>query len=160
MPFIHPLAFVCGDVSLGNRASVWPFAVLRGDTARIAVGDDSNVQDGSVLHVDEGVPCIVGARVAIGHRAVVHGATIEDDCLIGMGAILLNHVSVGRGSIVAAGALCPEGMQIPPESLVMGVPARIVRSTTPAERERIARTVASYVALQQRHARGEFPAIG
>lgn len=162
--YIHPQALVLGDVTLGARASVWPTAVVRGDSAPITIGADSNVQDGTVVHVDHGVPCTIGARVAIGHRAIVHGATVEDDCLIGMGAILLNHVRVGRGSIVGAGAVCPERMEIPPDSLVLGVPARVIRPTTPLERERIQRTVASYVALQAeyragRHARRE-PAPG
>jgi carbonic anhydrase/acetyltransferase-like protein (isoleucine patch superfamily) len=156
--FVHPAALVYGDVTLGARASVWPTAVLRGDTAPIVVGAESNVQDGTVIHVDAGVPATVGARVGIGHRAIVHGATVEDDCLIGMGAILLNGVVVGRGSIVGAGAVCPEGMRVPPNSLVLGVPARVVRATTEEERQRIARTVASYLALQERHCGGEFPA--
>jgi carbonic anhydrase/acetyltransferase-like protein (isoleucine patch superfamily) len=155
--FVHPAAFVCGDVALGARASVWPTAVLRGDTDRIVVGEDSNIQDGTVVHVDRGVPTRIGARVAIGHRAIVHGATIEDDVLIAMGAILLNGVRVGSGSIVGAGALCPEGMVVPPNSLVLGIPGRVVRPTTEAERERIRRTVASYLELQERHRRGEFP---
>ena len=158
--FIHPQAFVCGDVTLGARASVWPTAVVRGDTAAIAIGDESNVQDGTVVHVDHDVPCIIGRRVAIGHRAVVHGATVEDDVLIGMGAVLLNRVHVGRGSIVGAGALCPEGMQVPPGSLVLGVPARVVRATTPDERTRIARTVQSYLALQADHRAGRYPRHG
>jgi carbonic anhydrase/acetyltransferase-like protein (isoleucine patch superfamily) len=157
--FVHPAAFVCGDVTLGARASVWPTAVLRGDSAAIVIGADSNVQDGTVIHVDPGVPATVGARVAIGHRAIVHGATVEDDCLIGMGSILLNRVVVGRGSIIGAGALCPEGMRVPPNSLVLGVPGRVVRETTEAERERIGHTVASYLALQERHRAGEFPAV-
>ena len=131
--FIHPLAFVCGDVTLGARASVWPTAVVRGDTAPITIGDDTNVQDGTIVHVDHGVPCTIGARVAIGHRAIVHGATVEDECLIAMGAVLLNRVHVGRGSIVGAGALCKEGFVIPPNSLVLGTPARIVREVTDAE---------------------------
>ena len=156
--FVHPAALVYGDVTLGARASVWPTAVLRGDTAPIVVGAESNVQDGTVIHVDAGVPATVGARVGIGHRAIVHGATVEDDCLIGMGAILLNGVVVGRGSIVGAGAVCPEGMRVPPNSLVLGVPARVVRATTDEERQRIARTVASYLTLQERHRGGEFPA--
>jgi carbonic anhydrase/acetyltransferase-like protein (isoleucine patch superfamily) len=155
--FIHPHAFVCGDVVLGARVSVWPTAVIRGDTATITIGDESNVQDGTVVHVDHGVPCLIGARVAIGHRAIVHGATVEDDCLIGMGAILLNRVHVGRGSIVGAGAVCREGLVIPPDSLVLGVPGRIVRPTTAEERERIRRTVGSYLELQARHERGDFP---
>ncbi len=155
--FIHPAAIVCGDVTLGAHASIWPAAVVRGDTAAITIGPESNVQDGTVIHVDAGVPTVIGARVAIGHRAIVHGATVEDDCLIAMGAIILNHVVVGRGSIVGAGAVCTEGMTVPPNSLVLGVPARVVRATTPEMRERIARTVRSYVELQARHRRGEFP---
>src|SRR5687768_8669281 len=97
--YIHPLAVVCGDVTLGPHASVWPTAVIRGDTAPIVIGESSNIQDGSVVHVDHGVPATIGARVAVGHRAIVHGATIGNDCLIGMGAILLNRVVVGPGSI-------------------------------------------------------------
>lgn len=157
--YIHPLAFVAGDVDLGPRASVWPTAVVRGDTAAVVIGADSNVQDGTVVHVDHGVPCVIGERVAIGHRAIVHGATVEPDCLIGMGAILLNHVRVGSGSIVGAGAVCPEGMVIPPDSLVLGVPARVVRSTTEEERVRIRRTVESYVALQEEHRAGRHPRL-
>ena len=152
MAFIHPLAYVYGDVTLGPRVSVWPMAVIRGDTASIEIGEDSNVQDGTIVHVDHGVPTKIGARVGIGHRAIIHGCTIEDDVLIGMGAILLNRVHVGTGSIVGAGAVCKEGMVIPPNSLVLGVPGRIVRETTPAERERIAATVQSYLELQELHA--------
>jgi carbonic anhydrase/acetyltransferase-like protein (isoleucine patch superfamily) len=154
--FIHQSAHVIGDVTLGARASVWPTAVLRGDTAPIVVGDDSNVQDGAVLHVDRGVPCTIGHRVAIGHRAIVHGATVGDDCLIGMGAILLNRVVVGSGSIVGAGAVCTEGMVIPPRSLVVGVPGRVLRATTDAERQRIQGTVESYLLLQVEHRAGTY----
>lgn len=153
--FVHPQAIIIGEVALGARASVWPTAVIRGDTARITIGDESNVQDGTVVHVDHGVPTTIGNRVAIGHRAIVHGATIDDECLIGMGAILLNGVRVGTGSIVGAGALCPEGMQIPPNSLVLGLPARVVRQTTPEERDRIRRTVESYLTLQDEHRSGK-----
>ena len=155
--YIHSAAVVCGDVTLGPRVSIWPMAVVRGDTAPITIGEDTNVQDGTVIHVDRGVPTVIGARVAIGHRAIVHGATVEDECLIAMGAIVLNNVVVGRGSIVAAGAVCPEGMQIPAGSVVMGVPARVVRQATPEMRARIAGTVRSYLELQERHRNGEFP---
>ncbi len=154
--YVHPAAHVIGDVTLGARASVWPTAVLRGDTAAIVVGDESNVQDGTIIHVDDGVPCTIGDRVAIGHRAIVHGATVHDDCLIGMGAILLNRVVVGSGSIVGAGAVCPEGLVIPPGSLVIGVPGRVIRATTADERARIARTVASYVALRLQYRAGRY----
>jgi carbonic anhydrase/acetyltransferase-like protein (isoleucine patch superfamily) len=152
--FVHHGAFVIGDVTLGARVSVWPTAVLRGDTAPIVVGEDSNVQDGTIVHVDQGVPCTIGARVGIGHRAIIHGATVEHDSLIGMGAILLNSVVVGTGSIIGAGAVCPEGMIIPPNSLVLGVPGRVVRRTTDAERERIAKTVRAYLELQGEHRAG------
>jgi carbonic anhydrase/acetyltransferase-like protein (isoleucine patch superfamily) len=157
--FIHPLAVVLGDVTLGARVSVWPTAVVRGDSDVIAIGAESNVQDGAVLHTDPGLPMRIGARVAIGHRAIVHGATVEDDVLIGMGAILLNGCHIGRGSLVAAGAVVREGVHVAPDSLVVGVPGRVVRETTDAERARIARTVAAYVALQERHRAGEFPAV-
>src|SRR3954466_13324680 len=150
MPTIHPTAFVhtaatgVGNVTLGARVSVWPTAVIRGDSDTIVVGEDSNVQDGTIVHVDNGVPTTIGRRVGIGHRAIIHGATIEDDCLIAMGAILLNGVHVGAGSIVGAGAVCTEGMRIPPNSLVIGVPGRVVRQTKPEERARIQHTVDSY----------------
>lgn len=155
--FVHPLAVVLGDVTLGARASVWPTAVVRADGDAIAIGAESNVQDGAVLHTDPGLPMRIGARVAIGHRAIVHGATVEDDVLVGMGAILLNGSHIGRGSIVAAGAVVKEGQRVPPNSLVVGVPGRVVRETTDAERSRIARTVEAYVRLQDRHRAGEFP---
>jgi carbonic anhydrase/acetyltransferase-like protein (isoleucine patch superfamily) len=152
--FIHPSAIVLGDVTLGARVSVWPTAVLRGDSDVIVIGEDSNVQDGTVVHADEGIPTHIGKRVAIGHRAIVHGATIADDVLIGMGAILLNGSSVGSGSIIAAGAVLTEGKRIPENSLVIGVPGRIVRQTTQEERERIKKTVDAYLDLQTQHRAG------
>jgi carbonic anhydrase/acetyltransferase-like protein (isoleucine patch superfamily) len=154
--FIHPRAVVVGDVTLGARVSIWPTAVLRGDSDSITIGDDSNVQDGTIVHADDGIPTTIGKRVGIGHRAIVHGTTIEDDCLIAMGAILLNGVHVGSGSIIGAGAVCREGMKIPPNSLVLGVPGRVTRETTPEDRDRIRRTVESYLDLQERHKRGEY----
>jgi len=157
--FIHPLAIILGNVTLGARVSVWPTAVLRGDSDSITIGDDSNVQDGTIIHADAGVPTTIGTRVAIGHRAIVHGSTIEDDCLIGMGAILLNGVHVGTGSIVGAGAVCREGMRIPTNSLVLGVPGRVTRETTPEERERIRFTVNAYLSLQEEHRAGKHPSL-
>lgn len=160
MPTIHPTAFVhstavvLGDVTLGAHVSVWPTAVIRGDTDAITIGDDSNVQDGTIVHVDHGFPVSIGKRVGIGHRAIIHGATIEDDVLIAMGAILLNGAHVGTGSIVGAGAVVREGMRIPPNSLVLGVPGRIARSTTSEELERIRRTVQSYLDLQEQYRSG------
>jgi carbonic anhydrase/acetyltransferase-like protein (isoleucine patch superfamily) len=149
--FIHPLAYLSGDVTIGPRVSIWPFASLRGDSDVITIGDDSNVQDGCVIHCDDGVPCHIGKRVGIGHRAIVHGAVIEDDVLIAMGAVLLNNSRVGSGSIIGAGAVVREGFVVPPNSLVLGVPGRIVRETTLEERSRITRTVESYLELQERY---------
>ncbi len=149
--FIHPLAYVTGNVTLGARVSVWPFAAIRGDSDVITIGDDSNVQDGCVIHCDDGVPCHIGKRVGIGHRAIVHGAVVDDDTLIAMGAVLLNGVRVGSGSIIGAGAVVREGFVVPPNSLVLGVPGRIVRETTTQERQRIAKTVESYLELQKRY---------
>lgn len=154
--FVHPQAVVLGDVTLGAHASVWPTAVLRGDSDRIVVGDESNVQDGSVLHADHGLPALVGKRVAIGHRAIVHGAVVEDGCLIGMGCVVLNGARVGAGSIIGAGAVVTEGMQIPPGSLVLGVPARVVKPVTPAMAARIAATVDGYLELKEQHRRRQW----
>lgn len=131
-------AQLIGDVVLGPRTSVWFNAVVRGDTERISVGAGSNVQDGAVLHADPGYPCTVGENVVTGHGAILHGCQIGDDCLIGMGAIILNGASIGAGSIVAAGALVPEGKAFPPGSLIMGVPAKVVRETTAEDRKQIA----------------------
>jgi carbonic anhydrase/acetyltransferase-like protein (isoleucine patch superfamily) len=145
-PGIHPSAFIApgaavmGDVTIGQDASVWYGAVLRGDMAPIVIGPESNLQDGTIVHVDEGAPCIVGRRVGVGHRVVLHGCTVEDECLIGMGSVLLNGVRIGTGSVVAAGAVIPEGMQVPPRSLVMGVPGRIVRPVDAALAARITET--------------------
>jgi carbonic anhydrase/acetyltransferase-like protein (isoleucine patch superfamily) len=149
--FVDEAAVVSGRVHLGARSSIWPCAVIRGDTDVIAVGDDTNVQDGAVLHADAGVPCTVGNRVTIGHRAVVHGCTIADEVLIGMGAIVMNHAVIGGHSIVAAGALVPEGTVVPPGSLVIGLPARVVRPTTEDERTSIVASAAHYVEMIERH---------
>jgi carbonic anhydrase/acetyltransferase-like protein (isoleucine patch superfamily) len=157
MAFIHRKATVLGDVQLGESVSVWPGAVLRGDTDRITIGDESNVQDGAVLHVDPGIPCLIGKRVTIGHRAVVHGATVHDECLVGMGAIILNGAVIGSGSVIGAGAVVREGMQVPPRSLVLGVPGKVVRQVDDEAHVRILRGAAVYVELQKRHAAGEFP---
>jgi carbonic anhydrase/acetyltransferase-like protein (isoleucine patch superfamily) len=155
--FIAPGAVVLGDVTLGPRASVWYQAVLRGDTAAIAVGEASNVQDGTIIHVDEGVPATIGARVGIGHRAILHGCTVEDDCLIGMGSVLLNGVHIGVGSVVAAGAVVPEGLAVPPGSVLVGVPARVTRAVDDALRARIRSTWQHYLAAAERHRAGAFP---
>lgn len=149
--FIHPLAYVAGEVTIGPRVSLWPFVSVRGDSNTVEIGEDSNVQDGCVIHVDDGFPTRIGKRVGIGHRAIVHGAEVDDDVLVGMGAILLNGVKVGSGSIIGAGAVVREGFEVPPNSLVLGVPGRIVRETTAQERGRITHTVESYLELQNRY---------
>ena len=145
-----------GDVRLGAESSVWYQCVLRGDIDTITVGARSDVQDLTMVHVDEGVPCTIGAGVGIGHRCILHGCTIEDDCLIGMGSILLNGVHVGTGSVIGAGSVVPEGMRIPPGSLVMGVPAKVRRPVDDALRARIRATVDHYVALARLHAERRF----
>jgi carbonic anhydrase/acetyltransferase-like protein (isoleucine patch superfamily) len=155
--FIAPGAVVLGDVTLAARSSVWYGAVLRGDMAPISVGEATNLQDGTIVHVDEGKPARIGARVGVGHRAILHGCTVEDDCLIGMGSILLNDVHVGTGSVVAAGAVVPEGTRVPPGSLVVGVPARVARPVDDALRDRIRLTWEHYVAEAARHRAGQFP---
>ena len=154
--FIAPGAVVLGDVTLAARASVWYGAVLRGDMAPIVLGEASNIQDGTIVHVDEDKPARIGARVGVGHRAILHGCTVEDDCLIGMGSILLNDVWIGAGSVVAAGAVVPEGTRIPPGSLVVGVPARVTRAVDDALRQRIRLTWEHYVTEAERHRAGAF----
>lgn len=157
--FVAASASVLGDVTLGADSSVWYQAVLRADLAPITVGAESNIQDGAIVHVDSGLPCIVGRRVGVGHRVILHGCVVEDECLIGMGSVLLNGVRVGTGSVVAAGAVIPEGMVVPPGSLVMGVPGRIVRRVDGALRDRIAETWTHYVELARDHRAGRYPAM-
>jgi carbonic anhydrase/acetyltransferase-like protein (isoleucine patch superfamily) len=164
-PGIDPSAFVArgavvlGNVRLGRESSVWYNSVIRGDAERIEVGDGSNIQDLSMIHADPGFPCLLGARVTVGHRAILHGCTVEDDCLVGMGAILLNGVRVGRGSVIGAGAMVPEGLHIPPESVVLGVPGKVVRQVNEAMRGRIDHAWRHYVELAGKHKRGEFPNV-
>jgi carbonic anhydrase/acetyltransferase-like protein (isoleucine patch superfamily) len=146
-----------GDVTLGARSSVWYQAVLRGDMAPIVVGEATNLQDATIVHVDEGKPCVIGARVGVGHRVILHACTVEDECLIGMGSILLNDVHIGTGSVVAAGAVVREGMRVPPGSLVMGVPARVVRHVDDGLRARIRGPWEHYVEQAARHRAGNFP---
>lgn len=155
--FIAPGAIVLGDVHLGAESSIWYNAVLRGDTDRIAIGDQTNIQDLTMIHADPGIPCTVGSRVTVGHRVILHGCTIEDDCLIGMGAIILNGARVGRGSIVGAGAVLLEGTQVPPGSLVVGVPAKVVRPVDEATASRLEHGWQHYVDQARRHREGAFP---
>jgi carbonic anhydrase/acetyltransferase-like protein (isoleucine patch superfamily) len=137
--WVHDGAWIIGDVLLARGVNVWPTAVLRGDMGAIRVGEFTNLQDGVICHDTGGKSeTVVGARVTVGHRAILHGCRVEDDCLVGMGSIVMDNAIVGSGSIVGAGAVVPAGRVIPPGSLVLGSPARVVRAVTDAEREWIA----------------------
>ena len=138
-------ATVLGDVTLGDHASVWYGAVLRGDINRIVVGRCSNIQDNSVLHLSEELGCILGDYVTIGHSVVLHACTVEDQCLIGMGAVVLDGAVIGAQSIVGAKALVTQGTKIPPGSLVLGAPAKVVRELTAAERVKLKLNAEHYV---------------
>ncbi|HEY8520581.1 MAG TPA: gamma carbonic anhydrase family protein [Gammaproteobacteria bacterium] len=151
--FIAPSAAVIGRVRLGRDASVWFGAVLRGDSNDIVIGDGTNVQDNAVVHVDSDAPCTVGANVTIGHAAVVHGCTVGDGSLIGIGATILSHAVIGRFCIVGAGALITERKQFPDRSLIIGVPARRVREVTDAEMEMLRESAAHYAELGRRYRR-------
>ena len=140
-------AVVVGEVSVEAGASLWYGAVLRGDEAPIRVGRDSNIQDNAVLHCDEDFPMTVGRRVTVGHGAILHGCTVEDGALIGMGAVLLNGCVIGAGSLVAAGALVTQGAVIPPGSLVVGSPARVKRPLRPDELAGLAQDAGKYLRL-------------
>lgn len=148
--YIDQSAVVIGNVTIGERASVWPNCTIRGDVNTISIGDETNIQDNSTLHCDEGLyPLVIGNRVTVGHQAMLHGCRIEDDCLIGIAAVVLNGARIGAGSVIAAGALVPEGAAIPPNSLAMGVPAKVRRELTPDETERFRVNRQHYVELSQ-----------
>ncbi len=143
--YISPSAEVIGSVEIGENSSVWFQSVLRGDIEPIRLGANSNLQDGTIVHTMIGAPVTVGDWVTVGHRAVLHGCTIENDCLIGMAAVLLNHVRVGEGSIIAAGAVVAENTVIPPRSLYMGVPARLKRAVSEDEQAFIRKHAENYL---------------
>ncbi|GAA3716240.1 gamma carbonic anhydrase family protein [Streptomyces tremellae] len=149
--WIAPGARLLGAVAVGPGSSVWYGAVLRADLAPITVGRDSNLQDNAVVHNDTGCPTVIGDRVSVGHTAVVHGATVEDDCLIGMAAVVMNRARIGAGSLVAAGAVVPEDTVVPPGSLVVGVPGGTRRPLRPEEALRISENAALYRELAERH---------
>ena len=156
-PEIHPTAWVAPNATLIGRvrvlahASVFYGAVLRGDLADIVLGEGSNLQDNSTIHVDAGVPATIGAGVGIGHGAIIHGTTIEDGCLIGMGAILLNHSVIRAGAFIAAGALVLEGQEIPAGMLAAGVPAKVRAALDEAGAERVRLNAIQYRELAERH---------
>ena len=149
-------AVVIGDVSLGKEASIWYNTVARGDMAPIDIGDQTNIQDLTMVHVDGGLPCSVGNRVSVGHRAILHGCTVEDDCLVGMGSILLNGVHLGAGSVVGAGAVVLQNTEIPPGSVVLGFPAKVAREVDDALRSQIESTWKHYVEEARNHRSGVF----
>jgi carbonic anhydrase/acetyltransferase-like protein (isoleucine patch superfamily) len=144
--YIDPSAQVIGDVVIGEESSVWPNVTIRGDVNHIRIGNQTNVQDNAVIHVEHDIyPTIIGDRVTVGHSVTLHGCVVEDDCLIGIGAIVLNGAKIGRSTVIAAGALVPERMEVPPGSMVMGVPARVKRPLTPEEVERFRENAQNYV---------------
>ncbi|MEE7476452.1 gamma carbonic anhydrase family protein [Methylobacterium hispanicum] len=152
--WVAPGAHVIGQVHLGAGASVWFGAVLRGDNEPMRVGAGSNIQDGAVLHSDPGFPLTIGEGVTVGHRAIVHGCTVGDGTLIGMGATILNGARIGRGCIVGANALVKEGAEFPDGSLIVGMPARVVRSLGEAGAADLRRLAEHYVANARRFAAG------
>jgi len=154
--FVAPGAVVTGDVTLAERSSVWFHTVIRGDTAPIAVGAGSNVQDNSTVHVDAGYPALIGARVTVGHRSIIHGCTIEDDCLVGMGSVLLSGARIGAGSLIGASTLVREGQEIPAGSLALGTPARVVGQVNEAHRESIRNGSEHYAELALSYLRRGF----
>ena len=156
-PQIDPTAYVAaqavviGDVRLAARSSVWPTAVLRADINFIEIGEESNIQDGAIIHLADDLPTRVGKRVTVGHRAILHACTVEDDCLIGMGATILDGAVIGKGSIVGAHALVTKNTRVPPGSLVMGAPAKVTRPLMPEEIEDVPKWAAPYVDLAKLH---------
>ncbi|MCW2778223.1 MAG: gamma carbonic anhydrase family protein [Frankiales bacterium] len=157
VPDVDPSAWVAdtarvvGAVTLGEQVSVWYSAVLRGDGDSITVGARTNLQDGAVLHADPGFPLVVGAGVSVGHATVLHGCTVEDDVLVGMGAVVMNGARIGTGSMIGAGALVSPGTVVPPGSLVVGTPGKVRRETTGQERELIALNATVYLDLVAQH---------
>ncbi len=143
-------AEVMGDVMLGDDVGIWFGVVVRGDTAPIRVGAGTNIQDLSVLHADVGMPLTIGSGVTVGHKAMLHGCTIGDDSLIGIGAILLNGVRIGKGCLVGAGSLVTEGKEFPDGSMIIGSPAKVVRSLTPEQLEGLRQSAHHYVANARR----------
>ena len=143
--FIHKTAVIIGDVTIGDNVSVWPCAVLRGDIASISVGENSNIQENACVHVNYGCPAVIGKGVSVGHGAVVHGSKIGDNCLIGMNAVVMES-EIGPDCIIGAGAVVPAGKNIPAGSLVMGVPAKVVRRLEEDEVNGIIKNAREYAA--------------
>lgn len=143
--WVHPTATVIGRVTLGPQVSIWPGCVLRGDIEPIEIGEGTNLQDISICHTSEGCPVKIGKRVLVGHRVTIHGAVIGDGAMVGMGAQLLDGSQLGAGSMLGAGALLTEGKKIPPDSLAIGIPAKVIRPVKTEEKQRILQGVQAYV---------------
>jgi len=153
--FVAGNATVIGDITFGKEVGIWFGAVIRADKDRIEIGDRSNIQDNCVIHTSKGFPVILGNDVSVGHGAILHGCSIQDRVLVGMGAIVLNGAKVGSGSIIGAGAVITEGKEIPPDSVVVGVPGKIVRQTGADQRQHILNNAVSYVELAWEYAHHE-----
>jgi carbonic anhydrase/acetyltransferase-like protein (isoleucine patch superfamily) len=149
--FIAPTAVVIGDVQIGDGASIWYGAVLRGDMEPIRIGSNTNIQDNCTVHTDRGHPAVIGTGVTVGHHAVIHGCTIENRCLIGIGAIILSGAVIGEGSVVAAGAVVKEGQFVEPGMLMTGVPAEAKRSLNADEQRMLHQPAATYIELARVH---------
>ncbi len=149
--FIAPTAVVIGDVKIGDNASIWYGVVLRGDMASISIGRDTNIQDNCTVHTDSNFPAVIGERVSVGHNAVIHGCTVEDDALVAIGAVVLNGARVGKGSVVASGSVVREGQQVAPRSLMAGVPAKFKKELTQEEAETYSQPMKNYLELAKAH---------
>lgn len=145
--FIHPTAYVIGDVEIGELSSVWHYAVIRADNDKITIGKQTNVQENSSIHTDRGYSVEIGDRVSIGHNAIVHGAHVGSNVIVGMGAILLNGAKIGDNCIIGAGAVVTEGKEIPAYSLALGVPAKVIRKLSEVDVEAIIKNAEEYVQL-------------
>ena len=145
-------ATVIGKVTLGKDVGIWFGAVIRADKDRIVIGDRSNIQDNCVLHTTTGHPVLVGNDVSVGHGAILHGCTIHDQVLVGMGAIVLNGADVGEGTVIGAGAVVTEGMKVPPGSVVVGIPGKVIKQATEEQKKHILANAASYVSLAREYA--------
>nr|WP_321506970.1 gamma carbonic anhydrase family protein [uncultured Methanoregula sp.] len=148
-------ATVIGDVTIGSQVGIWFGAVIRADKDRIVIGDRSNIQDNCVVHTSKGFPTLIGNDVSVGHGAILHGCILGDQVLVGMGAIVLNGAKVGKGSLIGAGAVVTEGMEVPEGSVVVGIPAKNIKQTTPGQKEHIQKNATSYVELAGEYARHE-----
>ena len=154
--FIAPSAVIIGDATIGKNCGIYPHAVVRGDENSIEIGDGSNVQDCCVIHVNDKFPVKIGKNVSIGHLAMIHGATIEDECLIGINATVLNGAKIGSGSVIGANALVTAGMDIPKNSLVLGVPGKVIKQDKGLH-EMILSNAEAYKKLSQEHLQGKYP---